>query len=113
MQGPWMPTPEATTFEYSLTPTSSVSPATTDTLAVSRVSNATNASLDALPSVNNVVQHSSILRFGDTTCQLCHYAMRMEGPWMPTPGATTFEYSLTPTPNVSPATTDAPTVYFF
>jgi hypothetical protein len=30
MQGPWMPTPEATGFEYSPTPTLSVSPTTTD-----------------------------------------------------------------------------------
>jgi hypothetical protein len=30
IQGPWMPTPEATAFEYSPTPTLSVSPATTD-----------------------------------------------------------------------------------
>jgi hypothetical protein len=30
MQGSWMPTPEATAFEYSPTPTLSVSPATTD-----------------------------------------------------------------------------------
>jgi len=30
IQGPWMPTPEATAFEYSPTPTLSVSPTTTD-----------------------------------------------------------------------------------
>ena len=75
-------------------------------------SNVTNASSEALPSVN-VVRRSSILSthayaFSTLATQPVNPATtRMQGPWMSTPEATTFEYSPTPTLSVSPATTDA------
>jgi len=78
-----------------------------------RASNATNASSDALPSVNNVVRRSSTLpthahAFSALATQPVNLTpTRMQGPWMPTPEATTFEYSPTPTLSVSPAATDA------
>jgi len=78
-----------------------------------RVSNATNASSDALPSVNNVVRRSSMPpthahAFSALATQPVNPATtRMQGPWMPTPEATTSEYSPTPTLSVSPTTTDA------
>ena len=75
-------------------------------------SNVTNTSSEALPSVN-VVRRSSILSthayaFSTLATQPVNPATtRMQGPWMSTPEATTFEYSPTPTLSVSPATTDA------
>jgi hypothetical protein len=77
-----------------------------------RASNATNASSDAPSPANNVLRRSSTLpapgfSLSTLATQSVNTAItRVQGPWMPTPDATSYEYSPTPTLSVSPATTD-------
>jgi PHO85 cyclin-5 len=71
-----------------------------------------SAHLDAHAPTKNVTRRSSTLpasAFSLSTLATTQpvNTMRMQGPWMPTPEATAFEYSPTPTLSVSPATTDA------
>ncbi|KAI0302524.1 hypothetical protein BC826DRAFT_984817 [Russula brevipes] len=83
-----------------------------------RASNGINASMDSPSPVINVVRRSSTLpahasgfSFSTVATHTVNVATsipsRMQGPWMPTPEATAFEYSPTPTLSASPATTDA------
>jgi PHO85 cyclin-5 len=78
-----------------------------------RVSNEANVRLDAPSPAANVVRRSSTLpaaafSFSAMATQPVNPSTtRLQGRWMPTPEATAFEYSPTPTLSASPATTDA------
>ncbi|KAI0283583.1 hypothetical protein BGY98DRAFT_681103 [Russula aff. rugulosa BPL654] len=78
-----------------------------------RVSNEANVRSDAPSPAANVVRRSSTLpaaafSFSAMATQPVNPSTtRLQGRWMPTPEATAFEYSPTPTLSASPATTDA------
>ena len=76
-----------------------------------RASSATSPTSDAPLPANNAVRRSSTLPsflFSTLATQSVNPpTTRTQGSWMPTPEATAFEYSPTPTLSVSPATTDA------
>jgi hypothetical protein len=79
----------------------------------SRSSNGNNASTDSFPPAAVAVRRSSTLpsalSLSAVATQTVNYATSiptLQGPWMPTPDATAFEYSPTPTLSASPATTD-------
>ena len=79
---------------------------------ICRVNNGANVPSDALSPAANVVRRSSTLpaaafSFSTVATQPVNLSTRLQGPWMPTPEATAFEYSPTPTLSASPATTDA------
>ena len=79
----------------------------------SRSSVGNNASTDSFPPAAVAVRRSSTLpsalSLSAVATQTVNYATSiptLQGPWMPTPDATAFEYSPTPTLSASPATTD-------
>jgi len=80
---------------------------------ICRVNNGTNVPSDAPSPAANVVRRSSTLpatalSFSTMATQAVNLSTtRLQGPWIPTPEATAFEYSPTPTLTASPATTDA------
>ena len=80
---------------------------------ICRVNNGANVSWDAPSPAANVVRRSSTLPAAAlslstmATQPVNSFTTRLQGPWMPTPEATAFEYSPTPTLSASPATTDA------
>ena len=67
--------------------------------------NASNAPMDVLRRCSTLPAQAFSVSMLAT--QPVNNTSRMQGPWMPTPEATAFEYSPTPTLSVSPATTDA------
>jgi hypothetical protein len=67
--------------------------------------NASNAPLDVLRRCSTLPAQAFSLSTLET--QPVNNTLRMQGSWMPTPDATAFEYSPTPTLSASPATTDA------
>lgn len=80
---------------------------------ICHVSNGTNVPSDARSPAANVVRRCSTLPAAAVsfstlaTQQDNRSTTRPQGPWIPTPEATAFEYSPTPTLSASPATTDA------
>ncbi len=80
---------------------------------ICRVNKGTNVSSDAPSPTANVVRRSStlpapVLSLSTMATQpSTSISTRLQGSWIPTPGATAFEYSPTPTLSASPATTDA------
>ena len=80
---------------------------------ICRVNNGANVSSDASSPAANVVRRSSTLPAAAlslstvATQSADPSTKRLQGPWIPTPEATAFEYSPTPTLSASPATTDA------
>jgi len=79
---------------------------------ICRDNNKATVCSDAPSPVTNVVRRSSTLPAGAfsfstmATQPLPSSTTRLQGPWIPTPEATSFEYSPTPTLSASPATTD-------
>jgi hypothetical protein len=77
-----------------------------------RVNNGANVPSDVLSQASNVVRRSSTLptgalSFSTMAAQPVNPSTtRLQCPWIPTPEATAFEYSPTPTLSASPATTD-------
>jgi hypothetical protein len=80
---------------------------------ICRVNNGAIVPLDAPSPATNVVRRSSTLpatafSFSTVATQPVNPSTtRLQGPWIPTPEVTAFEYSPTPTLSASPATTDA------
>jgi PHO85 cyclin-5 len=72
-----------------------------------RASIGSNASMDAFPPAALAVRRSGMLPYPPSSQIAISIPTRMQGPWMPTPDPTAFEYSPTPTLSASPATTDA------
>jgi hypothetical protein len=68
---------------------------------ICRASNGTHVPSDGPSPASNVVRRSSTL-----PAYASSIPARMQGPWIPTPEATAFEYSPTPTLSASPAPTD-------
>ena len=79
---------------------------------ICRVHHGANVPSDAPSPAANVVRRSSTLpatafSLSTMAIQTVKPSTRLQGPWIPTPEATAFEYSPTPTLSASPATTDA------